>query len=69
MGSGAKTLHFAGGPPSQVAARWTFEGEGGYEGLTLELHGEEPDENMQVPWWGVIYPTEGTPTTPDDDAE
>ena len=64
-GGGSNTLYLAGGPPSHVAARYTLVGEGTYEGLTLELHGEPPTENMEIPWWGVIYPTEATPAMPD----
>ncbi len=55
-GGGPFTLVAEGGPPSQVDASMTLIGEGAYQGLVLEFHGEEPDENMQEVWWGVIYP-------------
>lgn len=66
VGEGTITIRLpGGGPPTHVAAAWRFEGEGAYEGLTLELHSPGLDEQMQEIQWGVIYPAEAVPPAPE----
>ena len=64
-GTGTITSRGEDGPPTHVSGWWTFSGDGAYDGLTLELHGEPLNERMEEVWWGVIYPTEATPPTPE----
>jgi hypothetical protein len=69
VGDGTITARFPDGPPSHVAARWRFEGEGAYQGLILEIHGEGLNDQMQSVVWGAIYPAEALPEAPEPIAE
>lgn len=64
VGHGTITMRQEDGPPSPLAGLWTFVGEDGYEGLTLEWHAESPRPE-EANNWGVIYPTEATPPMPE----